>query len=197
MSRGFTLRAGALLAAGALLVHEGRYLVGYGHQADDAIASQGHAYLAWLLPLVVLALAAAGGALITRLARAGASDAARSWAFRRVWLGATTSLLAIYSIQESIEGALAPGHPGGVAALVSNGGWSAAPIALAVGALIALLARGARAAERVAAEAIRPWTARTLAVPRDGSKSLPQAPDVLPRTRLIAFALAGRAPPVS
>lgn len=197
MSRGFTLRAGALLAAGALLVHEGRYLVGYGHQADDAIASQGHGYLTWIMPLIVLALAVAGGALVARLARAGASDAARSWAFRRGWFGATASLLSIYSVQESIEGALSPGHPGGVAALVGNGGWSALPIALAVGALIALLARGARAAESVAAEAIHPWTARTLTVPREGRTSLPHVPDVLPRTRVIAFAIAGRAPPVS
>ena len=53
-----------MLAAGSLAVHELRFLAGYG--GDDA---GGHAYLAWLAPLVALALAAACGAWLARIGR--------------------------------------------------------------------------------------------------------------------------------
>jgi hypothetical protein len=179
-----SLRAGALLAAGSLAVHELRYLAGYGGES----AVSGHGYLAWLAPLVALALAAACGVW---LARIGRHDARRAPAL--TWLGASASLLLTYVVQETAEGLTAAGHPG----LLAHGGWLAAPIALAVGGLVALGLRGARAADRAAAAAARPWsplTARAVAPPV--FFRLAAAP-VAPRPRVLARRLAGRGPPLA
>jgi hypothetical protein len=60
----------------------------------------------------------------------------------------SVSLLAMYSLQESLEGALATGHPGGLAGVFGHGGWVAIPLSAAVGLALALALRGAgRAAE--------------------------------------------------
>src|SRR5512139_3019868 len=139
-----TLRAGALLAAGSLAVHELRFMAGYG--GDGAVS--GHGYLAWLAPLIALMLAAGFGVW---LAHIGRRDAGRGASL--TWLGASVALLATYAVQETVEGLRAADHPG----LLAHGGWIAAPIALAVGGLVALLLRGARAADRAAGVAARPW----------------------------------------
>jgi len=65
---GRTLRALALLAPGALAVHELRYLVAYGGDAQRTLDHEGHHYLAALTPLVSLLLAATLAHLLVRLA---------------------------------------------------------------------------------------------------------------------------------
>lgn len=178
-----SLRAAALLAAGSLAVHELRYAAGYGSEG----AVSGHGYIAWLAPLVALALAAAFGAWIGRLGRDGAHRPTLTW------FGASASLLATYVAQETLEALVAGGHP----SLMAHGGWIAAPIAIAVGGLLALMLRGARAADRVAATVARPWS------PLRGVRVAPLAflrsatAPVAPRPRVLARRLAGRGPPIA
>lgn len=147
-------RAAALLAGGAFALHQLRYLVGYGAGSHHELAGQGHAYMALLAPLVAAALLLAAAEVCARLAgvRATGRSASPPAGFRRLWLAATGLLLAAYCVQESLEGALAPGHPAGLAALVGHGGWAAAPLAAALGLVVALALRGADRAIDIAAE---------------------------------------------
>jgi hypothetical protein len=176
-----SLRAGALLAAGSLAVHELRFLAGYGGDAEVG----GHGYLAWVAPLVAIALAVACGAWLARLGRKG--DSPRS---ALTWLGSSASLVAIYVVQETIEILTSPGHPG----LLAHGGWIAAPVALAIGAMVALMLRGAHAADQAVAAAARPWSPLRIAPAAPVAIAVPAAPLGAPR-RPLARRLAGRAPP--
>src|SRR4051794_26472379 len=110
-----SLRAGALLAAGSLAVHELRYAAGWG----DPAAGGGHGYLAVAAPLVALVLALACGVWLARIGRAAATAAGRR---SLTWLGASASLLGVYVVQETLEALAATGHPG----LLAHGGWIAA-----------------------------------------------------------------------
>jgi hypothetical protein len=180
-----SLRAGALLAAGSLAVHELRYQLGYGGEG----AVGGHGYLAWLAPLVALALAAACGVWLARIGRARAAEAGRGL----TWLGATASLLLTYVAQETVEALAAPGHPG----LLAHGGWAVVPIACAVGSAVSLLLRGARAADRAAATAARPWSPSRVGAPAPPAFLRPATAPLAPRPRVMARRLAGRGPPLA
>src|SRR5262245_42257107 len=182
------IRLAAILALGAFALHQLRYLIAYGGSTPEDLA-QGHRYMSELLaPLAVLVLAAAFATLIR--GTEGASSTRAPLARRvAVFAGA---LLAIYLGQESLEGLLA-GHPGGLAAVLAHGGWIAVPLALAIGALSALVTRllesveGALAvvhAERVARS--RPPATRGRAIPARALR-LPSNP--------LAFGLARRPPP--
>ena len=190
------LRAGALIAASALALHELRYLVGYGDGAGRAIAEQGHSYLPAAGALVALALALAGVQLAAALAGVARRPGAERHAtpFKVSWALASAALLGVYAGQELTEGLLASGHPSGLAALASDGGLVALPLAVGLGLLVALVLRGARAA--LAATSDRPAAAmprarRLLAVVR------PAAAPLLAPTSPIARNLAGRAPPAA
>jgi hypothetical protein len=189
------LRAGALIAASALALHELRYLAGYGDRAGQAIAEQGHSYLPAAGALVALALALAGVQLAGVLSGAlrGSTDERRA-PFPLVWALASAALLAIYAGQEITEGLLAAGHPAGLDALAANGGLVAVPLAAGLGLLVALGLRGARAAiaavsERRPAAMPRPRRSVALAHPAPGPLLAPFSP--------IARNLAGRAPPAA
>jgi len=177
-----SLRAGLTLAAGSLALHELRFLAGYG--GDGTVG--GHAYLAWLVPLVALTLAAGCGVWLARIGRGAAVGRPGL-----TWLGASASLAAVYVVQETIEALGSAGHPGPLA----HGGWVAAPLALLIGAIVAAALRGAHAADRAAAAAARPWTPLTRALVAPDSFALPAAAPPAPRPRVIARRLAGRAPP--
>jgi hypothetical protein len=182
-----SLRAGALLAAGSLAVHELRYQLGYGGEG----AVGGHGYLTWLAPLVALTLAAACGVWLARIGRG--SDRAADGGRGLTWLGASASLLLTYVAQETVEALAAPGHPG----LLAHGGWVVVPIALAVGAAVSLLLRGARAADRAAATAARPWSPLRLSALAPPVFLRPAAAPLAPRPRVLARRLAGRGPPLA
>ena len=142
------LRCFALLGAGALGLHELRYAIAYGGSADHALAAQGHAYLAAAGAVVALALVAALALLGASLVRGPAAVA--RWNVR--WPAASASLLAIYVVQELAEGMLSTGHPAGIDGVFGHGGIVAVPLALALGAAVAALLRGADAVlERFAA----------------------------------------------
>src|SRR5918999_483591 len=65
-------RVVALLAAGALSLHELRYLVGHGEQAGQVEAAQGHGYLAVCGPFVGALLTLAGAHFVALFPRAPA-----------------------------------------------------------------------------------------------------------------------------
>jgi hypothetical protein len=164
------------MALGTLALHQLRYLVGYHGHADAALASNGHAYLASLVPamagVTLLTLAA-----LIRLAARGASPAPR---FARTWAGSTLGVAAVYCLQELAEGAPVAGQ----------GGWVAVPLATAIGLLIAVVMRGASAAGELAVPR-RPWRP-----PAPCSPGQPPAarPATFPHGAL-PLRLSARAPP--
>jgi hypothetical protein len=109
------------------------------------------------------------------------------------WRAASLALVAIYVVQESLEGALAGGHPAGIAAVFAGGGWTALPLALLIGGLIALLTRGARAAEG----ALHPWLAVVLVARPARSLVATATSSACPRRTPLARLLAGRGPPLA
>lgn len=151
-SLAWRLRAGALLLAGVLALHQLRYLLSYGAQAHEQLGAQGHAYLAALVSpvLLLLALAILHFGAVLRRAWCGASSTTGADAppptVRRLWSGASAFLLVAYAAQEGLEGVLATGHPAGWQGVFGHGGWVALPLALVLGLLVALLLRGAAAA---------------------------------------------------
>ena len=186
------LRAGALLGLGALSVHELRYLVGYGQDAGRALSAHGHSYLTLATTLVVLGCILALGVFLAAIARGDGNRRGRRSKLLPVAVSAALALIAIYSVQELLEGLVASGHPSGVAGVWGAGGWSAAPIASAIGVVIALLLRGA---EAVLAHFGR---GRTRLRWR-GCVPAPRPPERPAIARQVGLArhLAGRAPPLS
>ena len=106
------------------------------------------------------------------------------------WLSASTLLTAIFALQEVTERLIAHGHVDIADSIVVHGGWIALPLCFVVGAVIAVLLRGARAL------LTRTWG--RIAAPR---RAIAQASIRLPRASrplvpVIARNMAGRAPPV-
>jgi hypothetical protein len=138
--RTFTVRAIALLGAASAAIHQLRYAIGYGDGASRALAAHPHGYLTTLLPGIATALVITLAAALMRLARRGSAreggvDVARA-SLPTMWLACAVALAAIFSIQETLEGAGAAAH----------GGWIGLALALPVGLLVALALRGADAA---------------------------------------------------
>ena len=189
----WSLRAAALIGAGSLVLHQLRYSISYRHQAGEQLAAQGHSYLAFAAPIVVAVLAVAAVAFVLRLLRVSRGRLAEPLppSARRTWLGASLTVLAVYSLQEIAEGLLSAGHPGGPAALLAHGGAVALPLAVAIGGVIALLLRGAAAAIEVAVRVAR------LRLPHSRRREAPSRPRpaIRPALDAIALFLAGRGPP--
>ena len=145
--RSYIARAAAFLSAGAYTVHQARYHVGFGADAEQALHHHGHGYLAVIAPVVTLLLAAAvGHVLWSALRPAGPNVPAPR--FRRVWLLAAVCLLGVYTTQELVESLLAAHHPSGFTGVFGNGGWAAVPLSIAVGGVVALALRVAHAVDR-------------------------------------------------
>jgi len=180
-----------LLPVAALGVHELRYRLAYGSQAGSALASQGHGYLDSLAPWLVVLLGLAVGGFLVRIARAlgGRADATPRRSFAALWALSAASLVAIYAVQESLEGIFAAGHPSGIAALVGHGGWWALAASVGVGGALAAVLRLASAVvgtvERLGPP-VRRWA--PVAPPRP-------RPVVLSLRPALATGAAGRAPP--
>jgi hypothetical protein len=183
-----------LLAAGAIGVHELRYVLGPGAHAHGAFSSQAHAYLplAGALALLLFVAAAAQFVASLRIARSGEAAAPKPPGLRRAWALATVALLAIFVIQESLEGALLGGHQSGLHGLFGHGGWSVFVFAPLLALLIAFLLRGAQKAIELAVQSsVTPARRRP-------ARKLPMRPPLIaaPRLRPLARHLAGRAPPL-
>jgi hypothetical protein len=114
------LRTSAVIALGAFVVHQLRYLAGGG---AAAVGPQ-HSYLGDVLPLLlVLAASSVLGATAVALSTGSATRRSAGWAF------CTTALLLIFTVQETGEG-LTP---------FAHRGWIAVPIAIVVGRVTSML----------------------------------------------------------
>jgi hypothetical protein len=186
-----TVRLAGVIAPSALVLHELRYLIGFGDHAHQALADRGHAYLPLAGGVAGLLLALAAAQLIVALDRARRTARGEEPAgLVRLWIVLALALMAVYTGQELLEAALTPGREISAAAVLAEGGWSAMPLALAIGALAALLVRGAGRRVAMAARRARPRPAREpVMAPRR------RAAPVLVPVPVIARHLAGRAPP--
>ena len=184
----FRFRAFALLALGAMVVHQLRYALA----PDNAATAGQHAYLHAAAPGIVILVLLALAQLVARLcdARARGTVERVPWGLARLWPAAAGALTLAYLVQEWAE-AGSIGSPSALAAPLAHGGWLAPLIAIAVGGVVALLLRGARA--------VIAWAARTARVPvrrRRPVASLRPPARLAPATlNPLASFLAGRAPP--
>jgi hypothetical protein len=186
---GGLLRFGALLCAGVLVVHELRFAPA--PLSHPEAMGEGHGYLALATPLIGLLAALGLAHFSVRWARRVPPGRRSSLSPVTLWLIVTAMLLVVYTGQELVEGALAPGHPGGLAGVFGHGGWVAVGLALVVGLGIVALLRGAE-------------TALARRCGRGLTRRLPSLPGTWepreihpPRGRPLARHLAGRAPPLT
>jgi hypothetical protein len=179
-----------LVPAAAVVVHQARYWLAYGPRANAELAAQGHSYLTSIVPWTILALALGASAFLRRVAlalRTGDTGTFTRMPATTLWSLTTGGLIAIYAIQETLEGMVVAGHPGGFAGVFGHGGWWAVPVAALLAlAIVALLLAG-RAVIRLAA-------ARGAPRPRLRPLLFPASPLLLAPAPL-ARAAAGRAPP--
>jgi hypothetical protein len=186
------LRLISLLGAGSIMVHELRYTIGYGGLASQALIAQGHSYLPFLEALALVLVAGAMLRFGRSVARARRGYCEPETArFTTLWLRASAALAGVYTLQESLEGAVAPGHPAGLIGVFGHGGWTALLLSLAIGAVIALILRGAYHVIRYVAR-LQAWR------PRPAPARRPSRPPFRPfrrRLDVLAWNLAGRAPP--
>jgi hypothetical protein len=175
-----------------LVVHQLRFVLAFGGDAGQHLSEQGHAYLGFVLPFVGVALALVFAHFAVSVARRRGADAGPGApGLTATWVASSVALLLAYGIQEGVEGTLAMGHPAGIAGIFGAGGWIAVPLAFLVGAVVALLLRGA--ASVLARVAVGPRGARPKPL-RPGRRP-PRRPELAPADPL-ACHLSGRAPPV-
>jgi hypothetical protein len=186
-------RGAALLALGALALHQLRYLLAFGPASGEALQREGHGYLGQALPVLVALAAATIAATLLAAALGGAGAPRRSGPGRGLLYA--SALFAVFGAQELTEGALAPGHPAGLAGLVGGGAWVAAPLALLLGCATALverlLDRAGVALALAGDRRMRPGRAAEPARPALPAPRVPLA--ALP----LAFGIARRPPPAA
>lgn len=136
-----TFRAAALVTAGLCAVHQLRYLLAYGAGAGDALGRQGHAYLGPALPALSIVLALACARVVLRATGAPAGRSRGAQPLLVAWPVCTATIVVLYAAQESAEGLLAAGHPGGLAGVFGHGGWIAVPLAIVAGLAVAAALR--------------------------------------------------------
>jgi hypothetical protein len=190
--KGRTLLLAALVAVAVLVLHELRYVIGYGGLAGEALASQGHGYVQYASLGVLLLLGLGVGQVLLAFRRAVRSaTAGPAPPFGLLWLASICALLTVYCGQELLEGVLSTGHPNGVAALAAGGGLSAFPLAVGLGLVVALALRGVAAAEALVARRAR----RKRGSVRAPRVSLPRPDAERPLISVLGRKLASRAPP--
>ena len=186
----FLLRATALLSVGVLVVHELRYRLAFSGHGDHAVEAHGHSHLSLVAPIVGLLVLVAAARLLQQVATGQADRGPRS--LMRLWLLAASALVVAFTAQELLEGALAPGHPAGLAGAFGHGGLIALPLAMVVGAVIALLLRGA---DRLVAAGSRVGSGLVGLVLPNRGRALRPAPTFAEAPSPLATLAAGRAPP--
>lgn len=182
----------SVLLLGVLAVHELRYLVSYGPDAGQTLAHHGHGYLSLVMPAVALLAALSFGHLLVGNAVVRPAGSASTVRWRRLWPLASLGIFSIYASQELLEGLTAAGHPAGWAAVFGGSGWTALPLAGALGALVASALRLVRRLEsrpaRTGLVVWPSWIVPRLLAPHERRSPSPSAP-------VLGRHLAGRAPP--
>ena len=190
-SRASVSRIAALISLGILAVHQLRYMLAYGAHSGEELAHQGHGYLLHALPVIVaIALAVLAGGVVKALWSGHARPSAALSRSRR-WVSYAAAILVVFATQELFEGVLFAGHPAGIAALLSSGGWLAVPLASLAAAAVAFADGLFSELEAIAAALSQ------VAVPN--APQNPAAPATSPLRRRpaspLAFGLARRPPP--
>lgn len=185
------LRLTSLLALAAFAVHQLRYLVAFGGDTGRELSHQGHDYLASAAPFAAGLLLAAFMATLL-LARSGAPAAGGSGLRRAGFCG--LAILAVYLTQETVEGAMSPGHPTGLDAVLASAGWVALPLALLLGVMTFLVERLLERAEVVLARPRRPVAVRRR--PPRARGALRAGHSRAPRVSPVALGSPQRPPPV-
>jgi len=189
------LTRSALVPAAALAVHQLRYMWAFGGGARAELARQGHSYLHSLVPWLVLLIGVAVGGFLWALGRAiggQRSVSRRTLSFVALWAICAACLVAIYVVQESLEGLFATGHPGGLAGIFGYGGWWSIPAAGCVGLVLAAAFHGAR---RVLDEVAWRIAGRVTRRARRPATPLRPGDALLPRLAPLAEGWSGRGPP--
>lgn len=180
------------MPAAALTVHQLRYWLAYGSHANAQLTAQGHSYLHSLAPWTVLLLGIGATTFLRRVAHAlatGESGRPEKRSTLALWAITAFGLLAVYSVQETLESFLVSGHPGGIAGVFGHGGLWAIPASMAVAIVVTAVLRAGRAVLEVAA-------ARRPRIPRLRPLAAAAPAGVVPAVgRPLARAAAGRAPP--
>jgi hypothetical protein len=189
VSKSRFVRQVALLALGALAVHQARYGLALAAGAHEAGGGHRHAYLELLAPALAFATCAAvavsllAAAVRRRLPRSalGVTERAALYA---------AALVAVYVVQEFSESLLA-GNIGALASAFGTGSWLVVPLGMAFGAAVALVGRLLDRAElrlAVGPRVQRPRAPRRIATPRTAHvQSL--------ASQTLAFGFARRPPP--
>jgi hypothetical protein len=190
--RRLSLPGVALFVFSAFAVHQLRYFVADGSRAGETLARQGHGYLELALPLLAsLVSVLVAIALISATSRRSTRSSSR----RASRLGTITAfaiaLAAVFAIQESAEGLLSSGHPHGLGAVLSHGGWVVLPLSVGFGILLTLVIETLAVVElRVAGRLSRAASRAPVLVGREfRSRITPLA------CRALAFGFARRPPP--
>ncbi|HZI91582.1 MAG TPA: hypothetical protein VFD31_08140 [Thermoleophilaceae bacterium] len=140
-----TLRTAALIAGGALSVHELRFLIAPAGAAESSSAGHGYLPLAGFVVAVALAAALAQLAAVAgRALRTGRHEPGGP-GLAVTWLAVTASIAGVFLAQEIVEAALTGRAAQGLAGVLGSGGWVAIPLAVAIGALVALALAAASA----------------------------------------------------
>jgi hypothetical protein len=184
------LRLTAFLAFGSLVLHQARYVAGHGGQAAEALARDGHDHMSLAL-LTTLSI----GVALSIIALLVAGFARPRDTTRGPRIGpfmCTLFLLAAFSAQELVEGALSANHPAGLEAVFGHGGVIVFPLAAALGFLISLLVQGLGVAELHLARRLTTFRVTSVKAPHRGYL----APDVRRLAELgLVFGFARRPPP--
>jgi hypothetical protein len=143
----YRVRLVALLSAGALAVHQLRYLIAYGDQSHRVLVMHGHEYLSSVTQAVVVLVGLAiigflGHLFAIKRLPAAATEPAAPRA-DRLWLSGAIALTLVFFLQEFVEGQLEGANSSGLHGIFGHGGWIAVPLAIAIAGLVALLMRGA------------------------------------------------------
>jgi hypothetical protein len=183
-----------LMPIAAYAVHQLRYSLAYGSDANVVLGGTGHSYLQSVVPWLVALLALASGCFVLAVGRAwlGSRPGRPRLSLPALWLACSAALIAIFATQEFMEGLFASGHPTGLVGIFGYGGWYAIPLALCFGLVLAC---GFHGAIRLLGEIAR---RRTGVVPH---LARPPQPTFLPRPILkrrsapLADGWSGRGPP--
>ena len=184
-----------MLPVAAFAVHQLRFWLAYGGGTTDELARTGHSYLHSVVPWMVLAVALVAGAFLRAAGRAMSgqlSPTRFTGSLAVLWLLCAVALLGIYAVQELLEGVFATGHAAGLAGVFADGGWWAAPVAAAIGLVLAAALHGAR---WVLAEVARRGGVRRRA-PRAQVRVRRPAAVVIPGLAPLVAGRSGRGPPV-
>jgi hypothetical protein len=136
----------ALLPVAAFGVHQLRYLLAFGGNAQAVLQETGHSYLNSVVPWIVLLVALAVGAFLRLLGRslAGQDSVPRyAISLAGLWFACFACLMVIFISQELLEGVFATGHPAGLVGVFGYGGWWSIPAAAMIGLVLATVFHGA------------------------------------------------------